>query len=226
MPGMRPYNRRDLAFLWIGVSCAIGLILAAVVLLRAGVSPHSVTNALRITARWAFMPFWLAYTSRALAVIGSSRLASISRHGREFGLAYAAAMGVHVGLIIWLFQISTHAPLTGVLLLFFAVGIAWTYLLAALSFGSLIARIGPRAWKTIRVLGMNYILLAFAYDFLPALTHPVAPHYRMQRLMEYLPFDLLTIAAPLVLIAAACYKRLARWRTPAVEARELHAAAR
>ncbi len=53
---------------------------------------------------------------------------------REFGLSFASAHLVHVGLVVWLGIILGKVPLSGGLLLFFLIALFFTYLLAALSF--------------------------------------------------------------------------------------------
>jgi hypothetical protein len=58
--------------------------------------------ALRMTARWSFLLFWVAYAGGALATLFGPALAPLSGRGREFGLAFAAAHLVHIGLVIWL----------------------------------------------------------------------------------------------------------------------------
>src|SRR5262249_46396343 len=56
--------------------------------------------ALRVTARWSFFLFWLAYAGGALATLWGQPFTGLARHGREFGLAFASAQLVHVGLIL------------------------------------------------------------------------------------------------------------------------------
>jgi hypothetical protein len=56
--------------------------------------------ALELTARWSFLLFWLAYAGNAVAILFGAQLAA----GREFGLAFASAHLVHIGLVVWLFH--------------------------------------------------------------------------------------------------------------------------
>jgi hypothetical protein len=164
--------------------------------------------ALRLTARWSFLLFWVAYSGGAMTALFGPALAPLARRGREFGLAYAAAQLVHVGLVVWLFQISTRPPLSVKLSVFFIIGIVWTYLLAVLSFEGLAEALGPRDWRTLRIAALNYILFAFALDFVPPVIHPGTAQYGVWRLVEYMPFAAMSVAAPLLVLAAAAHRRL------------------
>jgi hypothetical protein len=180
---------------------AVATGLAVAVLATKGTQPKGIVTALKVTARWSFFMFWLAYVSGSLSALFGVVLAPLGGRGRDFGLAYAAAQLVHVGLVIWLFQISVKAPLTGRLFDFFVLGIAWTYLLAFLSFGTLAEQLGPVVWQILRTAGMNYILLAFAVDFVTPFFHAAA-HDAFELLVQYAPFAAMCIAAPLLVLTA------------------------
>src|SRR6516165_4114656 len=141
--------------LWMGGAFGVALGLALCVLAIKGVDTESLKVALRVTARWSFVPFWIAYSAGALAVLFGPAFEPLAERGREFGLAYAAAQLIHLGLVVWLFQISSRPPLTGLLVVFFSVGLFWTYLLALFSFGGLSKLLGSRGWHTLRVVGLN-----------------------------------------------------------------------
>lgn len=187
----------------------VALGLAAVVLAIQGIDPKSLRMALRVTARWAFVLFWVAYAGRAMATLFGRAFAPLARRGREFGLAYAAAMLVHVGIVLWIFQLTSRAPLSGNSLLFFVIGIVWTYLLAVFSFGRLVEALGPTGWRILRIAGMNYILLAFASDFVPVVIRPeTAQHHGFWQSVAYVPFAAMCVAAPLLVLAAAGHRFL------------------
>jgi hypothetical protein len=111
-------------------------------------------------------------------------------------------------LVIWLFHISARPPLSGKQFAFFTIGIVSTYLLAALSFGGLAETLGRRAWRTLRVTGLNYILLAFALDFVRPVIRPGTVDYSVWGLIKYVPFAAMSIAAPLLVLASAARHRL------------------
>jgi hypothetical protein len=192
--------------LWMSVAFGMAIALAVAVLAVRGTDAKSIGAALRLTARWSFLLFWIAYTGGAMAALFGPALAPLARRGREFGLAFASAHLVHIGLVVWLYQISARPPLSGSLFVFFTIGIVWTYLLAALSFGGLSKALGPRRWRLVRILGMNYILLAFGYDFVPSAVDSGVVHQDVWRFVAYMPFAAMSVAAPLLSFAAAAHR--------------------
>ncbi len=201
-------KRNSIPVLWMGIALAIGLSLAAVVLAVEGIDVKSLQLALRVTARWAFLPFWMAYAGKPMATLFGPAFAPLARRGRDFGLAYAAAMLIHVGLLVWIFELTSHAPLSGNSLLFFSTGIVFTYLLALFSFGRLAEALGPTGWLILRVVGVNYILYAFASDFVPAAIHPRPAQHDVWQFLAYVPFAAMSVAAPLLVLVAAVHRRL------------------
>ena len=196
-------NRNSIPLLWTALPFGVSLGLAATVLASNGVDRSSLVTALRVTARWSFLFFWVAYTGRALTTLFGPALAPLAR-GREFGLAYAAAMLSHVGILVWMSVITGRAPLTGGILVFFSIGIVFTYVLAVLSFGRLAEALGPWGWRVFKFVGMNYILCAFATDFVSPFMRPRAN----VSLVAYAPFAVMTLAAPLLVLAAGAYRQL------------------
>lgn len=178
-----------------GAAFAANLCLAAIVLAVRGTGVHGTEAALAATARVQFVWFWAAYAGGALASLFGPAFVPLKRHGREFGLAFAAALLVHLSLVGWLCTIGA-APARGVFI-FFGTAAALTFLLAAFSFGELHTLLGPRGWRWLRIVGMNFILYAFFTDFMH---NPL--HGGTQRLIAYLPFTALTVLAPLLRLAA------------------------
>ena len=181
-------SARSLPF-WLTAAFTVALTLAAATLMMAhGALDHRLSQALAVTGRWSFALFWLAYTGPLLS-------RSLARAGKQFGLAYAAAHLVHLGLVIELFQVAPNPPEPWYLILFFSGGVIFTYLLAALSWAP-VAYIFGRVVRPVRTIGMHYILLAFAYDFLvtPVFYRPYDAHH----IVEYAPFGLAVIIAPLM----------------------------
>jgi hypothetical protein len=200
-------KRESAAMLWMGVAFGVALALAAPVLAVAGTDAEGLRVALRVTARWSFVLFWMAYAGGAVATLLGPAVAPLARRGREFGLAFASAHLVHIGLVVWLYQILNHLPLSGPLSAFFVIGIFWTYLLAALSFGGLSEALGRRYWHLVRFVGMNYILLAFARDFVPPVIRSGIAHQDIWRSVAYVPFAAMSVAAPLLVFAATACRR-------------------
>jgi hypothetical protein len=190
----------------VGAAFGIALAITVSVLVLHGTDNKSIRLALELTARWSFLLFWLAYTGGALATLFG--WAFLAGRGREFGLAFAAAHLVHVGLVIQLGIIMGRVPLSGGLLLFFLIGLVFTYLLALLSFGGAKA-LGP-LWPPLRFVGMNYILIAFARDFVLPVLYPKPTQYNLAHFIAYAPFMALSIAAPLLVLAATMRRSRAK----------------
>ena len=187
-----------------GAAFAVALAITVTVFALRGIDNKSIRLALELTARWSFTLFWLAYASGALATLFGWQ--SLAGRGRELGLAFATAHLVHVGLVIELGIVMGRVPLSGGLLLFFLAGLFFTYLLALLSFGGARA-MGPVAWKTLRFVGMNYILIAFARDFVLPVIYPKPTQYNVAHFIAYAPFAAASILAPLLVLAAMARRR-------------------
>lgn len=168
---------------------AIGAGLAAFALTALGINPRGISDGLRATARWSFLPFWLAYASGPAAGLFGSRFAPLAARVRDFGLAYAAAQTVHAGLVAWLYAISPKPPVPFATLIFFLVGLFWTYLLALLSVKRIASRLNSSLVWSLRQIGVQYIMLAFLRDFALA---PLREDLGFQLL--YAPFFLLCVA--------------------------------
>jgi hypothetical protein len=121
--------------------------------------------ALRATARWSFLWFCLATYGGALTALFGSSFQVLARRARDFGLAFAAAHLVHVALSILLLYLSPD-PFPRLPLTIFFIGVFWTYVLAVFSLSStLSAWLGARRWKSMRTIGVEYIALAYAFEF-------------------------------------------------------------
>jgi hypothetical protein len=185
----------------------VAVVTAAAALAILGPDAKGIVAALRLTARWSFLLFWAAYVGGALTVLIGPMFAPLARLGRTLGLSYAAAHLVHLGLVTWLYRISPTPPLAALPAIFFATGLLFTYLLAALSFGRASQILGARCWKLLRIVTTNYILLAFAYDFVPALAQVATAYGGLRQAAAYVPFAVMCLAAPLLQIAAAARRR-------------------
>jgi hypothetical protein len=185
--------------IWMSAAFGSALAVAVVTLALHGADNKGIRLALELTARFSFVLFWLAYAGGALATL--FLLDALAGRGREFGLAFAAAHLVHVGLVIWLGTLMGRVPLSGGLLLFFLAGLFFAYLLAFLSFGGAKA-LGP-LWRPLRFIGMNYILIAFARDFILPVLYPKPTQYNVAHFIAYAPFAAACIAAPLLVLRAA-----------------------
>ena len=194
-------NHKLDAAAWMGTAFCTALLLAAAVLLRMGTGQSGTILALRMTARFSFLLFWFAYAGPAMAKLFGSTFAILVRHGRDFGLAFAAAHLVHVGLIVWLFHVSDNPPsLTSPFILFELVGLVWIYVLAALSIARLRAALSPNVLRILYAVGLEYIALVFFINFV---VNEVVfgEQHRIDYLefsISYLPFVVAIVLGPIL----------------------------
>ena len=167
--------------------------LAVAVLAAFGADEHGTVFALKVTARFSFLLFWLAYAGGGLALLVGPALTPLKQHGRELGLAFASAHVVHAGLIVWLCWIGA-VPGAG-LFRFFGPPLAIVYILALFSIPCMQHGLGRRGWWLLRTAGMNWIAYAFAADFVGAPLNGAA------HVVEYLPFAALSVAGPFLYFA-------------------------
>lgn len=185
---------------------AAELTLTAAVLALAGTDDNGIDVGVRTTARLAYAFFLPAYIGSALATLFGPVFDALRRHGREFGLAFAAALAVHLALVAWLCVLGDIPPIRTFIV--FGIGALCVYGLALFSIAKVQQWLGPRAWGVLRFLGMNYIACVFADDFLR-----VAPTVTPEYLICYLPFALMAMAGP-ALYFAALVKRWAPRLSP------------
>jgi hypothetical protein len=192
-------RKHDPAWVWMIGALGGALALAGAVLADYGTGPVGIAQAVRYTARWSFLFFWLSYAGGAMAILFGPAFAGLARRARALGLAFATALQVHIGLVIWLGVVIGQIPLQGGILLFFLAALFCTYLLALLSFGIGTRNLG-RLWRPLLFVATTYILIAFGRDFVPAALHQNVRYWRFAA--EYVPFALLSvIAIPLRLAA-------------------------
>jgi hypothetical protein len=174
---------------------AVALVIAAAVRAQYGTDWRATNTALQMTARFSFLLFWLAYAGGGLAVLmgpfAPLTAQSLRQHGRDFGLSFAAAHLVHIGLVGWLIWIG--APPHRDVFVFFVPPLVVVYLLALFSLPVLQAWLGRGPWAVLRTVGLTYIAYAFATDFLgdPFSVEPV-------HLILYSPFALLSVLGPVL----------------------------
>jgi hypothetical protein len=120
-------------------------------------------------------------------------------------MRFASAHIIHIGLVAWLCWIG-DAPAVATFV-FFGGAIFSTYLLAICSIGRVREALSRSRWWLVRTLGLNYILYAFAVDFLGR-----SPSNSAKYILGYLPFSILVIVGPLLRITAMALNFGRRWR--------------
>ncbi len=197
-------RRHDPARFWMIGALGGALALTGAVLADYGAGPVGIGQAVRYTARWSFLFFWLSYTGGALAILFGPVFAGLARRARALGLAFATALQVHIGLVVWLGVVIGQIPLHGGILWFFLIGLFCTYLLTLLSFGIGTRNLG-RLWRPLLFLATTYILIAFGRDFL--LDAPDQQTQPWVYFVEYVPFALLSVVAVPLRLAALLRQR-------------------
>jgi hypothetical protein len=181
---------------WMCAAFCAALALAVVVLGAMGTGEQGTGVALQLTGRLSLLLFWPAYTFGAMATLFGPRFRILAQRGREFGLAYASAHLVHVGLVAHVVSISGR-PMIEAIMPFFSIGVVWTYVLAFSSWERFSKLLG-RSVRVLRYIGLEYLALVFFSDLvlLPIRTYTNLP-------LEYLPFSILIIFGPILRVAAA-----------------------
>lgn len=196
---------RSIDALWIFSAVCAALTLAASVTIALGAKQSGIDAALAATARLMFLLFWPAYSGGALVALFGAVFQPLKQHAREFGLAFASALLVHLGLVAVLCLIGA-AP-DAATFIFFGIGAAWAYVLALFSIPRLRLALGPRNWWLLSNVGMNYVAYAFIVDFLQQPLHGGVKH-----IIEYLPFAVLSLAGPGLRLAAYMQRIGRSWR--------------
>ena len=189
------------------MAASFAVALAIVAIVGLSVDHERLGTALRATARWSFLLFWPASVAGALVVLFGARFQALARHGRDLGLAFASAHLVHLSLAACLYYGAVKPPLPHATLVFFGIAAVWTYMLAIFSITQASARMNPRTWRVVRIVGVEYIAFAFLFDFVGHLQQGGVVNFFI-----YLPFTALAVAGPLLRLAATM-KRLSQSRT-------------
>jgi hypothetical protein len=180
-----------------GTAFTVTLAVACGVLMLKGAGPSGLDIGLKATGRVAYLFFWPAYVGSAIAtLVGGQFFDALARRSREFGLAFASAMLVHVGLVVWQAWLSAPQSFLDTVMPFFAIGVIWTYLLALSSIRYLRAMFSAVSVKLFRTLGMEYIALTFFVDFV------IVPDYPVPHSVLYIPFWIMLGLGPLLRLAA------------------------
>jgi hypothetical protein len=188
---------------WAGGALLGGLVLVLIAYTRVPLKDQFWV-ALRWTARWSFVWFFLASWGAALGVLFGGRFRPLAVRARQFGLAFASAHAVHVALVaIMLYGATT--PFARQILVLFGTGVGFVYAMALITVSPRLQKImGPQVWRAFRIVGIEYINYAYYWDFRNGTFHKGVINF-----LIYAPFLALTMAGPVVRLAAAIKKRLA-----------------
>jgi hypothetical protein len=192
-----------------GAAFSVTLAVAFGTLMIEGTGQSGLSAGLKSTARVAYLIFWPAYVGGALATLYGNAFSALASRARDFGLAFASSLLVHVALVIWLISISQKQSFFETAMPFFAVGAIWTYLLALTSVNYARTICSPYFLKVFRSLGVEYITLTFFADFV------VLPEHPLRYPMLYVPFWIM-LGLGLVLRVGATVQRMHRMASASV----------
>jgi hypothetical protein len=180
-------------WVWMAAAFSAAFVLAAAVLAIFGVNPRAIAGALRVTARFSVLLFWPAYAGGALATLYGPPFGKLARHRREFGLAFASAHLVHLGLVIWLYRISSKPPVPNSSAVIFGIGFFWIFVLVLLSVGAVRQNLPGRMWRILQTIGLEYIAYLFFLDFLQPASAGLCEGACRKQPLAYVPFGALIV---------------------------------
>jgi len=191
-------NRPRRTLPWLALGFCSGLAAVVVALAHRGRGETGVALAVVLAGRTAFVFFFPAYAGGALSRLGAWPVfATIARHGREAGLAFAGALAVHLSMLAWLFAVAEKPPAGDTVIVTFGLGAMWTLALTLSSLEQYGRVFATEPGRAFRILGMEYIAALFLYDFVIS---PLATGFSHK--LQYAPFALLIVVGPLMRLAA------------------------
>jgi DMSO/TMAO reductase YedYZ heme-binding membrane subunit len=124
---------------------------------------------IRFTARSSLTLFCLAFSAAALARLWPNAWTRWQRRNRRYlGLGFAASHAIHAVAIVAFANMDPagFADATSALsYIFGGIGYAIIIAMSATSFDRTAALVGPRAWRTLHLLGGYYLWLQFMVSF-------------------------------------------------------------
>lgn len=181
----------------------LSFLLAAWVLLQRGSGEAGTGEALRATARLAFVPFVLAFVARPLHDLWPGRPSVwlfANRH--TLGVSFGLCMSTHLGLILWLHRLSApHVP-KAVTLADYVIGgpgLLLVFVMLVTSARRVRAAIGARAWRRIHTSGQYFVWFIFLACLVDSYGRKSPPYPAS----DYLPFIAVLLAAMAIRLGAA-----------------------
>ncbi len=150
----------------VGMAAAATLLLGLANLsLSGGWSEEGLLAGSRITARWAFAWFIVAWSASSVARLwpGGWR-AVLLRRRRAVGLGFAAGHFVHAGFFIAAMAMGTERSL--VTIVGGGLGYAFIAAMTVTSNDASVRAMGPKAWKLLHQVGGWYVLVIFLNSYL------------------------------------------------------------
>jgi DMSO/TMAO reductase YedYZ heme-binding membrane subunit len=130
---------------------------------------EGVRMVIRFTARSSLLLFCLAFSAAALARLWPNAWTRWQRRNRRYlGLSFAVSHAIHAMAIVVFARMDPagFADATSVAsYIFGGIGYAAIIAMSATSFDRTAALIGPRAWRTLHLIGGYYLWFQFMVSF-------------------------------------------------------------
>jgi hypothetical protein len=190
-------RRKSSAAAWMSAGFCSAVAVGVAILAVRGTGEQGVGAAAAMVARVAFIFFLLAYAGGALVAVFGSIFEGVARYRREFGLAFATALLVHLTLVAWLFRISAQQPLSDLWIGYFVIGAVLTYALSLGSAKLFRDLVKTNYWRVFSTLALHYIAFLFFRDFVLL---PLQEGFGLP--LRYLPFAILITLGVLLRLTA------------------------
>ena len=198
------------------VSCfamvLLTIVLAGWIMLEHGTGDIGTREALRGTARLAFVPFVLCFIARPLHDLHSNTVSACLLANRKLlGVAFGLSISVHLWLIFRLFYLSAPNIPEVVTLADIAIGGPGLFLVAVMLVTTIErprAAIDPVWWDRIHTFGQYLVW----FIFLACLTDSHGRKSPPYPASDYVPFIAILIAAMAIRLGAVWLRRRGHFR--------------
>ena len=130
---------------------------------------EGVRMVIRFTARSSLLLFCLAFSAAALARLWPNAWTRWQRRNRRYlGLSFAASHAIHAVAIVTFANMDPAGfaeATSAASYIFGGIGYAFIIAMSATSFDRTAALIGPRAWRTLHLVGGYYLWFQFMVSF-------------------------------------------------------------
>ena len=130
---------------------------------------EGVRMVIRFTARSSLTLFCLAFGAAALARLWPNAWTRWQRRNRRYlGLSFAASHAIHAVAIVTFAKMDPAGfaeATSAASYIFGGIGYAFIIAMSATSFDRTAALIGPRAWRTLHLVGGYYLWFQFMVSF-------------------------------------------------------------
>jgi sulfoxide reductase heme-binding subunit YedZ len=152
------------------LTCAV----SAAYLLTTGIADESISLALRVSGRVAFLILIIVFAARPLQqLLKAPWTAKLLRNRKLLGVAFAGIHTAHLGLIM---MRDAHVPEFDLVVNWSGATIySFMYLMVITSFSGPARAIGAKAWKVLHKLGLFVMFFGFSISQIPRTLDQLEP---------------------------------------------------